>query len=320
VLAFPAAALALMLAAGASGADPGGLSKLRARASSLSSRYEQSLLGLYSIETRLQRAQTDLADVQEQIRRLEADRAITRTELRVARRALALSQRRLGDHARQLYESGSSDPLAILFGSRSLDDAVTGLDDLRRAARMNSRLIDEARTARARALEVDHALDARRERLRRLEATAQANVQAAAEAEGARSAYLGQLLNQQQLTRGQISALQARAAAAGNASVPQPSATPVQSWANGARTVLVTATGYDLPGTTSTGIPVGWGVVAVDPNVIPLGTRMTIPGYGEGVAADVGSAIQGPMIDLWFPSPAAAGAWGKRVVTITLHR
>jgi 3D (Asp-Asp-Asp) domain-containing protein len=84
--------------------------------------------------------------------------------------------------------------------------------------------------------------------------------------------------------------------------------------------VLVTATGYDLPGTTSTGIPVGWGVVAVDPNVIPLGTRMTIPGYGEGVAADVGSAIQGPMIDLWFPSPAAAGAWGKRLVTITLHR
>jgi 3D (Asp-Asp-Asp) domain-containing protein len=64
---------------------------------------------------------------------------------------------------------------------------------------------------------------------------------------------------------------------------------------------------------------VGYGVVAVDPSVIPLGTRMSIPGYGEGVAADTGGAIQGAMIDLWFPNAAAASAWGRRTVTITLH-
>ena len=60
--------------------------------------------------------------------------------------------------------------------------------------------------------------------------------------------------------------------------------------------------GFSLGGSTATGLPVGWGVVAVDPSVIPLGTRMTIPGYGEGVAADVGSGISGAAIDLWFPS------------------
>ena len=81
----------------------------------------------------------------------------------------------------------------------------------------------------------------------------------------------------------------------------------------------VVATGYSLGGSTATGLPVGWGVVAVDPSVIPLGTRMTIPGYGEGVAADVGSGISGAAIDLWFPSDAAANAWGRRAVTITLH-
>jgi 3D (Asp-Asp-Asp) domain-containing protein len=60
-------------------------------------------------------------------------------------------------------------------------------------------------------------------------------------------------------------------------------------------------------------------VVAVDPSVIPLGTRLTIPGYGEGVAADTGGAIQGARIDLWFPSAAAAAGWGARAVTISLH-
>ena len=64
---------------------------------------------------------------------------------------------------------------------------------------------------------------------------------------------------------------------------------------------------------------VGYGIVAVDPAVIPLGTHMTVPGYGEGVAADTGGSVSGSRIDLWFPTRAEALAWGTRTVTITLH-
>jgi 3D (Asp-Asp-Asp) domain-containing protein len=46
---------------------------------------------------------------------------------------------------------------------------------------------------------------------------------------------------------------------------------------------------------------------------------MTIPGYGEGVAADTGGTIHGTVIDLWFPTAAQAAAWGRQTVTITLH-
>ena len=81
----------------------------------------------------------------------------------------------------------------------------------------------------------------------------------------------------------------------------------------------MSSTGYSLPGRTATGIPVGWGVVAVDPSLIPLGTRLTIPGYGEAVAADTGSSVRGASIDLWFPTLAQARAWGRRTVTITIH-
>ena len=54
-------------------------------------------------------------------------------------------------------------------------------------------------------------------------------------------------------------------------------------------------------GITATGVRVTYGVVAVDPKVIPLGTRMYIPGYGYGVAADTGGAIKGYIIDLGYP-------------------
>jgi 3D (Asp-Asp-Asp) domain-containing protein len=82
----------------------------------------------------------------------------------------------------------------------------------------------------------------------------------------------------------------------------------------------VDAVAYHLPGLTASGIPVRRGVVAVDPRVIPLGTRMYVPGYGRGIAADVGSAIKGRIIDLWMSSTAEARIWGRRTVTITVYR
>ena len=85
-----------------------------------------------------------------------------------------------------------------------------------------------------------------------------------------------------------------------------------------AGTVTVTATGHSLAGRTATGLPAGWGVVAVDPSFIPLGTGLTIPGYGIGVAADTGSAVAGAHIDLWFPTRAEARAWGRRTIVIAL--
>ncbi|HET6614767.1 MAG TPA: ubiquitin-like domain-containing protein [Dehalococcoidia bacterium] len=54
-------------------------------------------------------------------------------------------------------------------------------------------------------------------------------------------------------------------------------------------------------GRTATGVQVTYGVIAVDPDVIPLGTRMFVPGYGYGVAADTGGAVKGYIIDLGYP-------------------
>ncbi|HEY0613007.1 MAG TPA: 3D domain-containing protein [Candidatus Elarobacter sp.] len=71
-------------------------------------------------------------------------------------------------------------------------------------------------------------------------------------------------------------------------------------------------------GTTASGRPAGHGVVAVDPRVIPLGTRMYIPGYGHAVAGDTGGAIRGNRIDLGFNSNAQAYRFGRRSVTVYL--
>jgi len=69
-------------------------------------------------------------------------------------------------------------------------------------------------------------------------------------------------------------------------------------------------------GITATGYRAGPGIVAVDPRVIPLGSRLYIPGYGFAVAGDTGGAIRGDRIDLGFSSTRAALRFGRRIVTV----
>jgi len=69
-------------------------------------------------------------------------------------------------------------------------------------------------------------------------------------------------------------------------------------------------------GITATGIPARRGIVAVDPDVIPLGSRVYIPGYGMALAADTGGAINGNSIDLCMESSSEAWRFGRRMVKV----
>lgn len=94
------------------------------------------------------------------------------------------------------------------------------------------------------------------------------------------------------------------------------------------RTLTMVATGYtDAPeenypyaGMPSyIGLPLARGIVAVDPNVIPMGTKLYIEGYGEAIAADQGGAIKGNRIDLFFDSKAEAYNWGMKTVKVYIR-
>ncbi len=93
------------------------------------------------------------------------------------------------------------------------------------------------------------------------------------------------------------------------------------------KTMTVSATAYTAScngcsGVTATGINLNnnrnMKVIAVDPNVIPLGSRVHVEGYGEAVAGDTGGAIKGNKIDVHVPSKAEARRWGRKQVKITI--
>lgn len=97
--------------------------------------------------------------------------------------------------------------------------------------------------------------------------------------------------------------------------------TPVPSSLSYSRAFRVEATAYAGHGITATGTkpvrnPNGWSTIAVDRNVIPLGTKVYVENYGYAIAEDVGGAIKGNKIDIYVNSTAEAYQWGRRTVTI----
>jgi 3D (Asp-Asp-Asp) domain-containing protein len=357
---------------------------LKEKSAELAARSREAIVQLYALESRLQQARGDLARIDARAAGLARQQDSALRRHRAAQRTMAAAQFRLGRQLRILYERDQPDPIAVILGATSLNDAIDGLENITRTARATEAVIEQARSARRLIARTQRVLAVQVGRTQAIRATLAATAAGLEQARTERTTYLSQLRRRQQLTVRQISSLERQArqaqqraqlvtqqAAAQRPSAQQPSAQPpstqqlsaqpaaaqepvtsapvatttdapldltepplppVESVSQGmpssppatpapprpGGTMTVLATAYCLKGMTATGLPVGPGIVAVDPTVIPLGTRMTIPGYGEGVAADTGGAVRGARIDVWIASCAEALAF-TRTVTITFH-
>jgi 3D (Asp-Asp-Asp) domain-containing protein len=310
-----------------------GTSALRAENARLAEKTRSAVLDLYSLDSRLSAAHLRLATVRAELGSLRRERATLGHELTLARTGEQTSERQLADRLRQLYDQGDVSPIEVVFGASSISDAMTQLDNIQHVASLNDAVLAELRTAKTRLKTTSQRVATRTIELDAALQTAAATEASLQATRDSRASYIASLASRRDLNSAQIARLESQATAAETKSVALTGSVPAAAVAEpvaataltattsfpGDRTLTVGITGYALPGTTATGIPVGWGVAAVDPNVIPLGTHIWVPGYGEAVAADVGSAIVGTRVDLWFPTVAQAESWGFRTLTIALH-
>jgi peptidoglycan DL-endopeptidase CwlO len=339
-------AVGLSPALGGSGPTPS------SRSQTLAAREHTALLDLYASESGLARARANVAETRNRLAAVGRERQSVARRAALVRASLRAAQTRVGQAVRDLYILGQPDIVAIFLGATSLDQAFSAVDTVKRTGAQNRALIAEMHHTQASLHAVDAALAARSNELETVRAGAEASVAQLQTAVEQRAALASSLRRQQDITSRAAARLEQEARAAQQrsariavpppvptrASQPTPAPTPPGAAtttaepptptpgpsastpsATGTRTLVVSAVAYHLPGYTASGLPVGVGVIAVDPRVIPLGTRVFVPGYGPAVAADVGSAVIGNIIDLWMPSDAKARAWGRRIVTITIY-
>ncbi|HEX7255698.1 MAG TPA: 3D domain-containing protein, partial [Gaiellaceae bacterium] len=288
---------------------------------------QSALADLTAIESRLAQARAELASFRARSAEVRSQRRAVGEELRIVRDSLRLSQRALARRLQTLYEEGRTDVLAVVLGAGSLDEALSAIETIDLAARQDESLLRRARSSSRRLTRLSSSLAAKQRELDQLAAVKAAAAASLVDARAERLRTIASMRAARTANVAEIARLNDRARTLASfraapttpASTPGAPSLPAGPASAGVRSLTVLATAYALRGQTASGRPVGWGVVAVDPSVIPLGSRLAIPGYGMGVAADTGGAIVGARIDLWFPSVAQANEWGSRTVTVTVY-
>lgn len=102
---------------------------------------------------------------------------------------------------------------------------------------------------------------------------------------------------------------------------PEVSIDSKENTAKKSATSAFNATAYCLKGRTASGSGVRRGIVAADPRVLPLGTKIYMdagPYSGTYVVADTGGAVKGRRLDVWVPNVSEARRFGRRKVTISV--
>lgn len=311
--------------------------------------HDEAVVRLLILERRVTDAETDLKQAEVALKQSEA--AATEWE-KLAKKAtadLAKARQHYADRLVETYKVGDLGWLALLFGSSDLSEFINRTVLVGRLLAQDALLAHEVERARADAEEAARQSEstaqeqtARVQSLRAMRddlaaATRQqselvdslgdrlAEVKAAAQAATQRMVEVNKTV-----PRGGTAGAGATRTSAGTtragvgttrttAGTTQAPVKTQDSPARRGRQLTVKSYAYALRGTTATGVPVAPGVIAVDPRVIPLGTRLYVPGYGEGIAADTGGDIKGNTIDVWMSSSQAASDWGIKTITITVY-
>jgi 3D (Asp-Asp-Asp) domain-containing protein/peptidoglycan hydrolase CwlO-like protein len=344
-----------LIAAGPAGAAPTAETRLAAdesaRARSLAQQRDRAVLDLLVLDRRLASGKAGLEQAQADLDQTASDLARRTREVEQASRDLTLTQGRLATRVRQSYVRGPFAWLDLLTGTRSVSALVSRVDLVNRILGQDAKMAKDVKTARSRAEGARQKLQAlersQKDKVVRL-AERKVELQQARRDQASVVAGLGDRLAAAQAAaraaEAKMVAINDAARSAGGASGGS-SPAAITSARGGARDTGTTptthksagssggsssgppkagqsfrakVTAYSDGGYAASGVPCGPGVVATDPRVIPMGTRLYIPGWGYGIAADTGGDIKNNWIDVWLPSEQQASDWGVQYITITI--
>jgi 3D (Asp-Asp-Asp) domain-containing protein len=301
----------------------------------LSAHARQVLYSLYADDTAIARERAASGRASADVAAIDGRLKVARSEAGFARRALHTARSNLASRLDAWYRQGSPpDAVEIFLGASSLSKALDEVQLWHSATHLDRSVITQTSIAGVRYARASRGLASLRATAVARRAALDAQVRSLEQARASKASLLASLRRQAHAAERQrivvLARRATRAARRSQAISPKPPATgdptpvvqldpaPVAtSPVHPGGTLTVSSTAYALPGHTASGLPVGPGICAVDPSVIPLGTRFSVPGYGPCVAADTGGAIIGDRIDVWLPTESETTSWGRRDVTIT---
>lgn len=305
------------------------VSNIEAQSQDLDNHYIAALQDLVVVDREVTRYSDEISGAENQLSSLNASIEETKAQLTQVQNDLLDRQKILEKRVLSTYKSDDMGYLEVVMGAGDFSDFLNRIDMINTIAEDDRRLIDSIKETKQKVETELSKLEQKQAEQESLLSELNTSQQNLVDSQTEQQAVVASIQNQRELNDAQLAELQSQASSI-EASMAQMQAEAVASSSEsdddysfspppaGGTSMTMTATAYCLQGNTATGMPVGRGIIAVDPGVIPLGSRVYVSGYGDAIAADTGGAIGGNRIDVWLPC-SEAYAWGSRTVTVTIY-
>ncbi|MBC2578728.1 3D domain-containing protein [Clostridium sp. DJ247] len=241
----------------------------------------------------------------------------TQLKLEAAENKSKAQEDLFGKRVRAMYISGTDSYLQVLLASNSLSDFVSRLDLVTKVIGFDNQIINKLKEEKQAIARQKEALNYENNKLAALKTSNESTLLKLSKDIKEQKNLLAKATEKEK----QLIAMEA-ADASNNKSLKGGSLSRGMSKSLSYSQVMnMEATAYSGNGITASGAETkrdvgGYSTIAVDPRVIPLGSRVYVDGYGYAIAEDIGGAIQGNIIDVFFQSESEAQSWGRRSVKV----
>ena len=289
------------------------LQELANNISKLSSDEQILLEEVVAAETQIEQKSMEIANYQQQLDTFEAELKDLYTKTADIEKNMNAIKEKIQKNAIKSYKYNNDNIARLIIGARNLNEVATVIFIFRRIIRENNALIEDFKSEKERYEMTYRSSEDAKEKTTVLKETI-------IKEKDTLSVFLKEkqdLLVNVKSEKSQFTTLIAQIKERIRQIQP-PGLILTGEWDMVATAYFSGGGGLNGNGITATGLQARKGICAVDPKVIPLGTKLFIPGYGEALAADTGGWVKGNRIDLVFEDLSECYRYGRRKIKVYL--
>jgi 3D (Asp-Asp-Asp) domain-containing protein/peptidoglycan hydrolase CwlO-like protein len=282
----------------------------------LSSDEEELLEGILASETEIENIRNQLDSLDQELSALEDQLAELNKEREKLDKSIREKRVILGEKIIFSYKYGNNNVARFIISAKNLNEVVNNIYLFRNIMSSEAEIIEQLRFEKEEYDRIGRKSEEKKIEIEDTKARITNEKQQLEKSLAENRVLLEKVKGEKSEIQGLLNEIRKRIA-----QIQPPGLTLVGEWDMVATAYYAFGKGgNDINGNgiTAIGLRARKGIIAVDPRVIPLGTRIYVPGYGEALAADTGGWIKGNRVDLCFESMEECYRYGKRKIKIYL--
>ncbi|MBM3706960.1 MAG: hypothetical protein FJW69_01255 [Actinobacteria bacterium] len=289
------------------------LRELAKEVEALSDEEEALIEEIIAVETLIEINKNEIKQLTEKISVIEDELNDLTLQRNKLLKSITEKRKELEEKIIYTYKYGKNSVIKMIVAARDINEFVTNLYFLRNLMKKDAELIESIRLdkenydmimrkSEEKKKEYEETVNERESEQKKLEANLEKD-----------NILLEKVKGEKATVQKTLADIKERIA-----KIQPPGITLAGEWKMVATAYFAGGGGLNGDGITATGLRARKGIIAVDPRVIPLGTRIYIDGYGEALAADTGGWIKGDRIDLCFDTLEECYRYGRRRIYVYL--